>query len=158
MTTSSDAADYPTVIVAGIYPRSSSLSNDSQFFLSSQNQMKNLSRLCYKQYKKNLQQIFKETVTSKEALTKHTITIDKKDYYLTLLPISEDDTGLFLCEKSDEFFENYKLNKDEPALSSLPFLDGTLTNFLSRAEIYGPEFSKSKNNTDNKLKVSAPVV
>ena len=160
MAAASDLSECPLVIAAGLYPKSTVSAKGSRIFLGSQDRTKELSSACNKQFKKSLKVILKEAVDSKDPFTKHTMTLGTQDYELTILGISDDYNGIFLCDKSDEFFDTYTLDKDEPALSSLPFLDGTLSTFLSRDEIYGHEFAKSKKGrakSRRKLSVGTPI-
>ena len=86
-----------------------------------------------------LKMVEKETIRNKRFV--------HKDYELTIFGIGDNYNGIFVCEKSDEFFGTYTFDKDEPALSSS---HGTLSVFLSREEIYDHELAKSKKH---KLKV-----
>ena len=59
------------------------------------------------------------------------------DYAMYTLDVSDLDTATFVVDEDPVLLQQVEMDKEDGALTVLPFIDGALTRFLRRAQVYG---------------------
>lgn len=140
MTSSSKLDDVP--VVHSVYVYSDDYQENEIFVKDIYSEL--ISRKLKKTTGKSVKDICKEVYAQCEINTIHEYQCGKSTYVLYVLQASSSEKSVFVCNKKDPFLKEYSSIQEtifDNSLRILPFLDGALSRFLQRSEIYGVEAS-----------------